>query len=335
MQKSTKGNKQKMLKEAVLLLNIGGPNSLYEVDVFLKNMFNDPCILSIKNNFLRKMIANFIVSKRSETSKTIYRAIGGKSPIAQITFSLIQKLQHKDPHKIYTYAMRYVPPYILAVLQDLQKQGVNSLTLFSMYPQYSTTTTLSSFNEVYRSLEILDYKPTIKLVERFYKNNTFNECIATEIEQKMQGKDPNEFTLIFSAHGLPQSIIDKGDSYQEECEEHRNILKKILRTRGMKFDEVLLTYQSKVGPLKWIGPDTYKIVQSRRDKKVIIYPLSFTIDNSETLYELCIQYAKLAQNSGVRDYIVCECPNVSDIFVQMILESCQINDEFSLNYTKG
>lgn len=324
-----------MLKEAALLLNIGGPNSLYEVDIFLKNMFNDPYILSIKNNFLRKMAASFIVNKRSETSKAIYQAIGGKSPITQITFSLIQKLQHKDPHRTYAYAMRYVPPYIKMVLQDLQNQGINSLTLFSMYPQYSTTTTLSSFNEVYNSLNALNYKPAIKTIERFYKNNAFNECIVQEIKQKLQDKNPNEFTLIFSAHGLPQNIIDKGDSYQEECQEHVEILKQILQTRDMIFNEILLTYQSKVGPLKWIGPDTHKVIQAQGNKKIIVYPLSFTIDNSETLYELSIQYADLAKKSGSQDYIVCECPNDSDIFVEMILESCQSVNDFSLNPIKG
>lgn len=309
-----------MPKEAVLLLNMGGPSSLYEVETFLTNMFYDPHILSIKNTFFRKMIANFIVSKRSEKSKKIYAAIGGKSPITQTTFALTQKLGQMDQSRIYTYVMRYTPPYSKMVLEDLKNKGVESIILVSMYPQYSTTTTLSSITDIHTSLKELDYHPNIKVIDRFYQNDAFNDAILKDIQHSLKDRDSSEFVLILSAHGIPEKVVQRGDGYQKECEENLAIIKNKLRQNNIIFKDVILSYQSKVGPMKWIGPDTDQIIQKNKKNKIIIYPISFTIDNSETEYELCIQYRKLAQEMGVKEYIVCPCLNDSDSFAKMILE---------------
>lgn len=309
-----------MPKEAVLLLNMGGPSSLYEVETFLTNMFYDPHILSIKNTFFRKMIANFIVSKRSEKSKKIYAAIGGKSPITKITFALTQKLGQMDPSRIYTYVMRYTPPYSKMVLEDLKNQGVESIILVSMYPQYSTTTTLSSITDIHTSLKELDYHPNVKVIDRFYQDDAFNNAILQDIQHSLRDKDSGEFILILSAHGIPEKVVQMGDSYQKECEENLKIIKNKLKQNNIIFKDVILSYQSKVGPMKWIGPDTDQIIQKNKKNKIVIYPISFTIDNSETEYELCIQYRKLAEEIGIKDYIVCPCLNDSDSFAKMILE---------------
>ena len=106
-------------KKAVVLLNMGGPNSLDEVPIFLKNMFQDPCILSVKGSFFRSMIGNIIVNSRTQKSKKIYEALGGSSPLTRLTFSLIKKLQEKSQDTFYTYAMRYTPPYSYHVLQEV------------------------------------------------------------------------------------------------------------------------------------------------------------------------------------------------------------------------
>ncbi|PAF53697.1 ferrochelatase [Helicobacter sp. 13S00482-2] len=314
-----------MAKEAVLLLNMGGPSSLYEVEVFLTNMFHDPHILSIRNTFFRKMIGNFIVSKRSEKSKKIYAAIGGKSPITEITFSLTQKLEKLDTTRLYTYVMRYTPPYSKMVLEDLKNKGIQSLVLMSMYPQYSTTTTLSSITDIYDSLKALSYSPNVRVIDRFYQNDMFNQAILEDIKKALDGKDSTEFTLILSAHGIPEKVVQKGDTYQKECEENFEIIKNKLQEQNIVFKDIILSYQSKVGPMKWIGPDTDKVIQKCKNGKVIIYPISFTIDNSETKYELCIQYKQLAQELGIKDYIVCPCLNNSDSFAKMILEYVEAN----------
>ncbi|PAF52275.1 ferrochelatase [Helicobacter sp. 13S00477-4] len=316
--KIQKGSNIKTSKEAVLLLNMGGPSNLYEVRTFLTNLFNDPYILQIKSRFFRKIISSFIVNRRLETSKGIYKAIGGKSPMVETIFSLTQKLNSFDAQRYYTYAMRYTPPYTEDVLRDLQNQGFDSIILLSMYPQYSTTTTLSSLSEVHRCLKLLDYKPSIKIIERFYDDITFNQSIISQIQSLIQKQDSREFVLIFSAHGLPESIVQKGDTYQEECEKNVEILKGMIEQSGIEFLDIVLSYQSKVGPMKWIGPSTDEIVKKYVDKKIIIYPLSFTIDNSETKYELCIQYRELAQNAGVKEYIVSPCLNDTQEFVEII-----------------
>lgn len=308
------------MKEAILLLNMGGPSSLYEVDTFLKNMFNDPCILSIKNSFLRKMVANFIVNKRVAKSKNIYKVIGGKSPITELTFSLVQKLQDKDKDRFYSYAMRYTPPYTDLALKELQDKGIEKITLFSMYPQYSTTTTLSSFTEVYKGLKKLDYKPIIDVIDRYYYHNAFNQNIIQSIKKSLEGKNSSDFVLIFSAHSLPQSVVDKGDPYQKECEENIEILKTMLLKEKIHFKDICLSYQSKIGPMKWIGPDTQDLIKKYKNNCIIIYPLSFTIDNSETKYELDIQYRKLALDLNIKEYITCPCLNDTDGFVGMILQ---------------
>lgn len=305
-------------ENAVILLNMGGPNSLDEVSSFLKNMFSDICILSVKNSMLRSMLGNIIVNNRVEKSKKIYEAIGGASPITQITFSLTKKLQDRNPSTFYTYAMRYSPPFCYNVLKEVQEKGINDIVLFSMYPQYSTTTTLSSFNDALCSLKKLDFEPSVRIVERYYDDKLFVDSIINSLQQTLNGANPNDFTLILSAHSIPVSRVKKGDPYQKECEMSKQALQQTLEKRGIRFKEIILSYQSKVGPVKWIGPETQGIIE-KQTGNIIIYPISFSIDNSETLYELCIQYKDIASKVGIKDYRVCQCLNDSNDFIELIL----------------
>lgn len=305
-------------QKAIILLNMGGPNSLHEVSVFLKNMFSDPCILSVKNNTLRSMIGNIIVNARIEKSKKIYESLGGSSPITPITFSLTQKLQARNPHNFYTYSMRYAPPFSFNVLEDIMRKNITEIVLFSMYPQYSQTTTFSSFQDVAASLQILKFSPKIHTIDRYYNNPLFIESITNSIRLQMLDSDPKDFVLILSAHSIPLSRIKNGDPYQQECEIGRDLLNQSLRTKGLHFKDIVLSYQSKVGPVKWIGPYTNDVIQQHAKNNIIIYPFSFTIDNSETKYELCMLYKDLALSLGVKDFRVCPCFNDSDDFVRLI-----------------
>lgn len=298
---------------------MGGPSHLNEVEVFLKNMFNDPCILPIKNSLMRKFVGYTIVKKRLEIAKNNYRAIGGKSPIVELTFSLCQKLQERDSSRFYSYAMRYAPPYTEMALREMQEKGITKIHLFSMYPQYSTTTTLSSFAEVNRCLKKLNYKPTITFTERYFDSKAYHQVVANQIIQSLQSKNPKDYILIFSAHSLPQSVIDKGDPYQKECEASVEGISKLLKNQGYLFENTILAYQSKVGKMQWIGPSTDTIIQQNKNKKMIIYPLSFTIDNSETIFEIDKEYRDLAHKNQVQDFIACPCLNDSNEFVEMIL----------------
>jgi len=308
-------------KEAVVLLNMGGPNNLNEVEMFLKNMFNDKNILTMKSNLLRKMIGGMIVFNRTESSQEIYRQLGGKSPIVGHTKSLVDKLQTRlGENVIVDFAMRYTPPFADEVIERLNAEDIEKIYLIPLYPQYSTTTTKSSledFEEHYH-----DSKGDAVLVEikHFFENETYNKSVIESIKERVGSDNYNDFDIIFSAHGLPQKIVDAGDVYEKHVTKHVNILKGMLENEKMNFHEVHLAYQSKVGPMEWLKPSLEDKIKSVRNRGVIIFPIAFTIDNSETDFELEIEYREIAQEMGFKEYRVCRCPNDSDLFVDALQE---------------
>jgi len=308
-------------KEAVVLLNMGGPNNLNEVEMFLKNMFNDKNILTMKSNLLRKMIGGMIVFNRTESSQEIYRQLGGKSPIVGHTKSLVDKLQTRlGENVIVDFAMRYTPPFADEVIERLNAEDIEKIYLIPLYPQYSTTTTKSSledFEEHYH-----DSKGDAVLVEikHFFENETYNKSVIESIKERVGSDNYHDFDIIFSAHGLPQKIVDAGDVYEKHVTKHVNILKGMLENEKMNFHEVHLAYQSKVGPMEWLKPSLEDKIKSVRNRGVIIFPIAFTIDNSETDFELEIEYREIAQEMGFKEYRVCRCPNDSDLFVDALQE---------------
>ncbi len=311
---------------------MGGPNNLDEVALFLTNMFNDPYILSVNPPKLRKLLASFITKNRLQKSQAIYQRIGGKSPIASLSAKLVAKLNALDPSRHYTYAMRYTPPFARNTFQTLQAEGFERLKLFSMYPQYSTTTTLSSMQDALRALETLSYTPQITRVERFYTHSLYNQAIVETISNTLAKRSAKDFVLIFSVHGLPTKVVLEGDPYQAECLHHVSLLKRAFVRTSLRFKEIVLAYQSKVGPMKWLEPSTEEIIEQYRRHKIIIYPLAFSIDNSETLYELQIQYKFHAMRLGVPEYLVCPCLNDRSSFARAIVDIVNHGFESALSY---
>lgn len=306
-----------VIKRAVVLLNMGGPSNLFEVETFLKNMFADPYILQVKSTFIRKIIGSIIVNKRLDEAKKNYQAIGGKSPITSITYALTQKLNELDPSTYYTYAMRYTPPYADMVVMDLIHRGIEEIVLFSMYPQHSQTTIQSSLEDFYNAVKKHHYRPKISSIDSYPTHPEYIALIASQISQAIREKNPQEYSLILSAHGLPQSIIERGDLYQKHLESTKKTLQEKLFNQGITFKEIILSYQSKLGPMKWLEPSTKNIAITKT--KLLIYPIAFTIDNSETLFELDIELATLLQKQGVEDFIRIPCFNDSEEFAKMII----------------
>ena len=306
------------MKKALVLLNMGGPNSLDEVEVFLKNMFNDKNIIAVKSNLLRSLISFIIVKVRRKEARSNYAKIGGKSPIVGYTKQLIEKLQLKFKDTYVTYAMCYTPPFAKDVVEKLKQKGITEVTLLPLYPQYSTTTTKSSLEDFKEALKPLHVK-TLQ-VDRFYENRLYNELLVERIEEQLKNKNSQEFELIFSAHSLPQNIIDKGDTYQKEILLHVDLLKNILKEKNIIFKNIHVAYQSKLGPAKWLEPSLEDKLKSLTCKQIIISPISFTIDNSETEFELSIEYKEVADELGFEKYLVAKCPNDSDKFVQAIFQ---------------
>ncbi len=307
-----------MPKKAILLLNMGGPKNKEEVELFLKNMFNDPRILTMPS-FMRKIVGSMIVNFRKEEALNNYKALGGKSPIIKHMENLTKKLSSLLPEIEIKYAMRYTPPFAFEILEKMKEKNIEEIILFPLYPHFSTTTTASSFDDVEASLRKLNYQPKIKKITSFYDHIGYNLSIIEKIKEAIKEENPKEFDLIFSAHGLPQKMIEQGDPYQNQIESNVAILKNLLKESGINFKNIHLAYQSKVGPLKWLSPSLEEKLKEIENKKVLIYPISFTLDNSETDYELSIEYKKLAKDMGFEKFIVSKCVNDSDLFVKSLI----------------
>jgi len=298
---------------------MGGPNNIDEVEMFLRNMFLDKNILTM-NRYFRKIIGNIIVSKRlDEVKENFLTHLGGRSPLPELTNRLIEKLHNHIDMPIVA-AMRYVPPFAKPSLEKFQQEGVEELILFPMYPQYSTTTTLSSVEDIVEQCKLLDYAPNIKVIEPYYDDYDYIALIATKIMQRMEGVDSMEYDLLLSAHGLPMSIIHAGDPYQNQIEANVSALKIYLHERGVIFNNIKLVYQSKVGSSAWLEPNLIDHLRSPYHRKVVIYPLSFTVDNSETVYELDIEHREVANKIKYEDYRVTSCFNDDDAFVNFIVK---------------
>ncbi len=303
----------KEYKKALVLLNMGGPRTKDELKIFLTNMFNDKNILTVKSSLLRKIIAFFIVKSRLDLAWQNYEKIGGSSPINKITESLVEKLNNKLEDIYVTQAMRYTPPFATSCVEELKQKGIKEVVLFPLYPQYSTTTTKSSLEDfVVASND--EFK--IEIIEPFYKNEKFNETIINELISNVDNVD--EYNLIFSAHGLPQKIVDNGDVYEQHINDHVKILSNMLKQKGYNFKSINLAYQSKVGPMKWLEPSLENMLEKFENQKVLIYPIAFIIDNSETDFELSIEYKEVAQKLNIHDYKVCKCVNDSIEFQDVI-----------------
>ncbi len=320
------------MKQALFLLNMGGPNSLDEVELFLYNMFSDKNILPT-NPVTRALVRTIIITKRLEEAKESYAHLGGKSPLSDLTQELIEKLKHILDMPIYA-AMRYVPPFAQESLKKCKDEGVKELLLFPLYPQYSTTTTLSSYEDIVSRCKALDYHPKITMLAcQYYDDIDYINANVAQIEKAINGQDISEYDLLLSAHGLPVSIIKAGDPYQRQVESNVSAIRTLLKIKDIHFKDVKLVYQSKVGNATWLEPNLVDVLRNPTNRKVLIYPLAFTIDNSETLFELDIEHREIAEKIKYDDYIVAECMNSSEAFINLIVKYVKMNSSQKNNST--
>lgn len=304
------------MKRAILLLNMGGPNNLSEVKIFLRNMFNDPRIISAPKP-IRWLISKIIIAKRLKSAISNYELLGGKSPLVGYTQKLIDKLQAKAGVDVYM-VMRYTPPFAQDVLRSLKEY--DELYAIPLYPQHSSTTTLSSFDDLFKVAKEHGMTNKIKTRHSYQVHPLYIKSIIERINEALGKNDASEFELIFSAHGLPQKIIDKGDLYEQHIIQTVESVKAALQDNGIKFADTHLAYQSRLGPIEWLRPYMDDKLHEFENKKVIIFPVAFTIDNSETECELDIEYRHLANEIGIKKYIVAKAPNDSDTFVECLAD---------------
>ncbi len=279
---------------------MGGARSAEELKEFLFNMFMDKRII---NSPIRYFLAPLISNLRYKKVWKNYELIGG-SRIYSVTESLCKKMENFTDLKV-TYAMRYTKPHLKDVISQFEE-----ITLLPLYPHFSFTTYQSSLDE----LEEIDFKGKVKIVKPFFENETFNKIISQNILNSVE--NPEEYHLIFSAHGLPEKMILNGDPYKKEVEKHIELLKKYLPN----FKSINLAFQSRFGFSKWLTPYLNEELEKYKNEKVLIYPISFMIDNSETDLELKIEYKHIADEIGIKEYRVVECPNDQEEIAKFLVD---------------
>lgn len=302
------------MKKAVILLNLGGPDSIFSIKPFLFNLFNDKSIIDIKQPF-RYFLAKYISYKRLSTAKKIYSYIGGKSPILEETKQQAKELEKclGDEYKVFI-SMRYWKPFIEDIVQEIDKYKPEKVVVLPLYPQYSTATSLSSIKTCIKKI-----KYPKQIVCCYYNHPSFIEShyslIMENYEKASKFGKPR---ILFSAHGLPISIIKKGDPYEWQINNTANLLVKRINISGLDWK---VCYQSKVGKKEWLSPSTeLEIVKARKNKvPLVIIPISFVSEHSETLVELDIEYKNLA---GSSPYFRVPTLSVNHHFIKSLLEVC-------------
>lgn len=292
----------------VMLLNMGGPDSLASVRPFLKNIFSDRMIIRLP---AQPLFARLISLTRSRKVKNRYRLIGGKSPILEQTLeqagALEKALNEKrapaaTEFKCYV-GMRYWHPYIDEAVKQAVSDECGQLVALPLFPQYSVATTGSCFAALDRSLSRLAPGLKVTKVESWAEEPGFVDAVAARVSQALKdiGAPPHEVEILFSAHGLPQRFVDDGDPYPQQL---AATIKGVLHRLGSL--NWRLTYQSRSGPVKWLEPHTdVTIVELAKAgcKHMLIVPISFVSDHIETLYEVEIMFRRLALDNGVEDFV--------------------------------
>jgi len=309
------------MKKAVILFNLGGPDKLDSVEPFLFNLFNDPAIISIPS-FFRYLLAKFISKRRAPIAKNIYKEIGNKSPILELTTeqakSLENNLLKKGDYKCFI-VMRCWHPRASDVIKKVKEYNPEEIILLPLYPQYSASTSGSSINEWNDLCKKENYQIKTKTICCYPTENYFIKSHISLINKTLKSVESNNFKLIFSAHGLPESKIKKGDPYKWQVEE--TVKEIMLKIKNENLDYII-SYQSRVGPLKWIGPFTDEtIIQYSKEKKgIVIVPIAFVSEHSETLVELDIEYKKLAEKNGCAFYKRVPALGIEENFIEGLTE---------------
>jgi len=309
------------VKKAVILFNLGGPDKPESIEPFLFNLFNDPAIISIPSIF-RYPLAKLISKRRAPIAKNIYKEIGNKSPILELTQNQAKSLENnllkKGDYKCFV-VMRCWHPRASNVIKKVREYNPEEIILLPLYPQFSASTSGSSINEWKDLCKRENYQVRTKTICCYPTENNFIESHISLIKKTIKTTESKNFKLIFSAHGLPESKIKKGDPYQWHVEETVKEIMFKLKSNNLDY---IISYQSRVGPMKWIGPSTdSEIVKYSKEKKgIVIVPIAFVSEHSETLVELDIEYKKLAKQNGCSFYKRVPALGIEENFIKGLVE---------------
>lgn len=312
-------------KIAVILFNLGGPDGPEAVRPFLVNLFSDANIIRVPG-LVRWLLARFIAWRRAPIAREIYAQIGGGSPILPETQKQAATLQHKlqsegyDNLRCFT-VMRYWHPRAEQVVRQVKQFAPEQIVLLPLYPQYSTTTTRSSLQEWRREAEAVSLIAPTDAIESYPAQGDFIAAHAGLIQSqasKYFGPGATaKARLLFSAHGLPQRIVDAGDPYPEQVAQTASAIAARL---GIASNAWEICYQSRVGPLKWLGPSTEERLKAAGEagSAVVLVPIAFVSEHSETLVELDMEYRHLAEQAGVPEYLRITALGVQPDFINAL-----------------
>ncbi len=308
-----------MSRLAVVLFNLGGPDGPADVRPFLQNLFSDPAIIGLPG-FIRKPLAAFIAKRREKSAQANYALMGGGSPLLGETFKQAGALQEAlkdEAGEIRVFvAMRYWRPFTEDTAREVEAYQPDRVVLLPLYPQFSTTTTASSLKawaEAYRG------PGEVRTVCCYPQASGWIEAQAQLIRQKLDEAGGKPVRVLFSAHGVPESVISKrGDPYQAQVE---MTAAAIAAELGLADWQVC--YQSRVGPMKWLGPSTPEALeQAARDGVgVVVAPIAFVSEHIETLVELDIEYGHLAETLGLSPYLRAPAVGVTPVFIQTLAQA--------------
>ena len=315
------------MKNGVLLLNLGGPETLSDVRPFLYKLFSDPEIIRIKNPVFRRLLAWIISRTREKKSQNLYRQIGGGSPLRGITESQAAALETAltaggTQARVYV-GMLCGKPSIDEAFTSIAAEGVARLTLLPLFPQYSGSTTGACFRHI-RTLvrrRKLSKKIEISFIEDWYKNTLYIEAITDMIADGFARFPENErrdVHILYSAHSLPERYIKEGDPYLNRTRESVSLINNRLKEQFNYVADYSLAFQSKVGLFKWLEPSIKDVLRSlarRNIRQVLTVPVSFVSDHIETLYELDIEIRKLAADLGITGFQRAESLNIHAKFI--------------------
>lgn len=317
---------------AIVLFNLGGPDTQDAVRPFLLNLFRDPAIIRLPNPF-RWFLAQLISRSRAPFAREIYRQMGGGSPLLPLTEQQAESLKHAllSEWDVEVFvSMRYWHPMAWQTASAVRNFAPEHVIALPLYPQYSTTTTASSFQEWRKWTRRVGVKaPTTFLCcypteEGFV--NAYAELTRPLYEQARTHGNPR---ILFSAHGLPENMVKDGDPYQWQVEQ---TVKKILQAIGhSETIDYAICYQSRVGRLKWIGPSTdEEIIRAGEEgMPLVVVPVSFVSEHSETLVELDMEYARLANENGVPHYARVPALGTHPAFIAALAKICRENYPFN------
>lgn len=289
-------------KVGVVLLNLGGPSTLDDVEPFLFNLFSDRKIIRLGPfPFMQKFIARRISKKRAPVSRECYRLIGGGSPLAGITseqgWALEQELAPRGDFMV-NMAMRYWQPSAREALQQMDDSGIRRIVALTLYPHYSVATTGSSVDDLLAAATTgWPGRFDVAVVDSWPEQRDYVDCLARTIRDGLAKFGDEEVCLLYSAHSLPVDFIEDGDPYVEEIEKTLRAVELLTGKPGV------LCFQSRSGPVEWLEPSTPDMLKESAERgcrNVLMVPISFVSDHVETLYEIDMLYRDQAKALGMR-----------------------------------